>query len=806
MFSISSLPLTAMQKIEYTQFLKEKKQPLAATGTLYRRIAQNNKRFARYLKSDAKKVYIGETESSLPQVINADLAQKKYAKRLSKVFRKLLNSSEKKTALAVLNNKKFKLNRGSVGIGGFGYRVFNYATSIFFKSSAEVELYFKLNQAKNPVNFYFVYVYTKLVNNKNWLRSLISSANYFDYEIYFSQTKNINTNYYSNDYTKSLIKNSTKLSLLSEKWSGFFLWESTTMKKIFNLSILFSLFGSFKNKFKLNRNSSPVAALSQIASNSFFNKIFYRNTTAKLNQSWGNSGSYTSKTVDKKKILPLSVMLTSVVEKTYLEKLESKMRIKTEQSKRNIRAGFTKSEIRYKTDQTFVNWIKAGYVLVSSKKDFGSRMKRSGLSTSNFEVMQNSKVFGHPFHLVNPSILPITMCFVFFTLIQDLLSSFWLEMWYSNILSVLAHGTMVGLFFSVILTWILEIYSEEQAGFHTIEVQKGFQYGILLFILSELMLFISFFWAYFHFSLNSNSFTGGSYTPIGLVPFFWYRIPLLNTLLLLSSGLSLTIAHILISESDKLVKLFIWLEALSYRLTIGWRNLLNLTVGGFKFFSKANSKSEGFYIAITARFMRRVQQFGTKAMLSRDRTLLMSELKNSKFIGQSDKVGRVSNDFQVNLPKSFVINFRSMSKNTAWQPNFWILDTVLKGFVFLVYQAYEYTSCMFSMNDGVYGAVFFSLTGLHGTHVFLGVMFLFFSLLVNLKKKFRKSIILIKKVNRKINNILEKGFFAKSSYNEKVWTHRTAFDGAAWYWHFVDVVWLFVFVFIYWWGFSGDVA
>ena len=113
---------------------------------------------------------------------------------------------------------------------------------------------------------------------------------------------------------------------------------------------------------------------------------------------------------------------------------------------------------------------------------------------------------------------------------------------------------------------------------------------------------------------------------------------------------------------------------------------------------------------------------------------------------------------------------------------------------------------MFSMNDGVYGAVFFSLTGLHGFHVFLGVMFLFFSLLVNLKKKFRKSYILVRRVNKNINNILESGLFMKSSYGEKVWTHRTAFDGAAWYWHFVDVVWLFVFVFIYWWGFSGDIA
>jgi heme/copper-type cytochrome/quinol oxidase subunit 3 len=52
---------------------------------------------------------------------------------------------------------------------------------------------------------------------------------------------------------------------------------------------------------------------------------------------------------------------------------------------------------------------------------------------------------------------------------------------------------MIAIFFSIIITWLLEVLSEEQSGSHTIEVQKGFQYAIILFILSELMLFFSFF-------------------------------------------------------------------------------------------------------------------------------------------------------------------------------------------------------------------------------------------------------------------------------------------------------------------------
>jgi heme/copper-type cytochrome/quinol oxidase subunit 3 len=63
------------------------------------------------------------------------------------------------------------------------------------------------------------------------------------------------------------------------------------------------------------------------------------------------------------------------------------------------------------------------------------------------------------------------------------------------------------------------------------------------------------------------------------------------------------------------------------------------------------------------------------------------------------------------------------------------MDTVLKGFVFLMYQAYEYTSSMFSITDSIYSSVFYSLTGLHGIHVFVGVTFLFVFVLVTTQTK-----------------------------------------------------------------------
>jgi cytochrome c oxidase subunit III len=97
--------------------------------------------------------------------------------------------------------------------------------------------------------------------------------------------------------------------------------------------------------------------------------------------------------------------------------------------------------------------------------------------------------------------------------------------------------------------------------------------------------------------------------------------------------------------------------------------------------------------------------------------------------------------------------------------------TVLLGIVFLSVQGYEYHHAYTEMNlklsSGVYGSTFFMLTGFHGFHVFLGMLML---LVVTLR--------------------LQKGHFKPESH--------FGFEGAAWYWHFVDVVWLGLYILVYW--------
>nr|YP_010014982.1 cytochrome c oxidase subunit III [Halocynthia aurantium]QOI13833.1 cytochrome c oxidase subunit III [Halocynthia aurantium] len=95
--------------------------------------------------------------------------------------------------------------------------------------------------------------------------------------------------------------------------------------------------------------------------------------------------------------------------------------------------------------------------------------------------------------------------------------------------------------------------------------------------------------------------------------------------------------------------------------------------------------------------------------------------------------------------------------------------TLCLGVFFTMLQLMEYLDASFSIADSVYGSVFFMATGFHGFHVLVGSAFLFVCL-------FR----------------LVLGEFSSS--------HHVGYECAIWYWHFVDVVWIFLYLSIYWWG------
>jgi cytochrome c oxidase subunit 3 len=145
----------------------------------------------------------------------------------------------------------------------------------------------------------------------------------------------------------------------------------------------------------------------------------------------------------------------------------------------------------------------------------------------------------HPFHLVDPSPWPLLASFaVFFSTTGGVMYMHA----YSGGGILLAFGQLT-LFYVMYVWWRDIIRESTYQGHHTTPVQVGLRYGMLLFILSEIMFFFAFFWAFFHSSLAPTVEIGAVWPPKGIQVLNPWEVPFLNTIILLTSGASVTWAH-----------------------------------------------------------------------------------------------------------------------------------------------------------------------------------------------------------------------------------------------------------------------
>nr|BBO25388.1 cytochrome oxidase subunit 3 [Linckia laevigata] len=255
----------------------------------------------------------------------------------------------------------------------------------------------------------------------------------------------------------------------------------------------------------------------------------------------------------------------------------------------------------------------------------------------------------HPYHLVDQSPWPLTGA------ISALMMTSGLILWFhtnSNLLLIFG-GILLLL---TIINWWRDVVREATfQGYHTLPVNNGLRYGMILFITSEVCFFFAFFWAFFHSSLAPTVELGVTWPPTGINPINPFLVPLLNTAVLLSSGVTVTWAHHSILSKNR------------------------------------NEAIQGLFL------------------------------------------------------------------------------TILLGVYFTALQAWEYYDSSFTIADSVYGSTFFVATGFHGLHVLIGTTFL--------------SVCFLRLITFHFSN-----------------QHHFGFEAAAWYWHFVDVVWLFLYICIYWWG------
>ena len=255
----------------------------------------------------------------------------------------------------------------------------------------------------------------------------------------------------------------------------------------------------------------------------------------------------------------------------------------------------------------------------------------------------------HPYHLVDPSPWPIFGAFA------------------AGVMAIggvlFMHGSTSLLFcfglasvLGVMFFWWRDVIKESVGRqLHSAVVKIGLRYGMSLFIASEVMFFVAFFWAFFASALYPHEGIGGVWPPATIKPVDPFELPFTMTMILLLSGCTVTSAHHAILHNK-------------------------------------NSHA--------------VRMLGI---------------------------------------------------------------TVLLGIAFTGFQVFEYYNTQFGFKDTIFASTFFMATGFHGFHVLIGTIFL-----IVCWWRCRK------------------GHFTPASH--------FGFEAAAWYWHFVDVVWLFLFISVYWWG------
>lgn len=162
-------------------------------------------------------------------------------------------------------------------------------------------------------------------------------------------------------------------------------------------------------------------------------------------------------------------------------------------------------------------------------------------------ISERNNFQAHPYHLVSPSPWPLTTS----TNLLCLTTSGVLTMHSFEHAKYFLLLSFISLVYSMSL-WFRDIIAEgTYLGNHTLAVQKGLNLGVALFITSEALFFLAIFWTFFHSALSPTVELGAQWPPMGIEAINPYELPLLNTVLLLSSGVTVTYGHHSIIKGDR---------------------------------------------------------------------------------------------------------------------------------------------------------------------------------------------------------------------------------------------------------------
>jgi heme/copper-type cytochrome/quinol oxidase subunit 3 len=193
----------------------------------------------------------------------------------------------------------------------------------------------------------------------------------------------------------------------------------------------------------------------------------------------------------------------------------------------------------------------------------------------------------HSYHIVTPSPWPLLTSICAFALVSS--GALYMHRWEDS--GWFLFVSVVNLVIMMVSWWRDVIREGTYEGMHTVRVQSGLKLGMALFILSEVMFFFGFFWAYFHFCMDPSAFLGGIWPPYGIEAFNPYSVPLLNTFVLLLSGATVTVAHYHLLLKDSF-KVGLWLI---YTLVCA---VFFLSMQGYEYFTAPFDISDGVFGSI----------------------------------------------------------------------------------------------------------------------------------------------------------------------------------------------------------------